>query len=237
MNNENGNRLLDITILIVEDDINIRNIIKKNLENNGFNTMVALDGEEGLDIFNNNHIDLIVLDLMLPKLDGYTFTKIVRKYNEDIPIIMVTARSLIEDKKEAYEVKVDDYMTKPINMEELILHIKSLLRRSNILQSKKIIIGNVIIDKENFTVTKGNNVVELPQKEFLLLFKLLSYPNKIFTRQELMDDIWGSESCSFDRTVDAHINRLRRKFEEYPEFTIKSVRGLGYKAVKNEEHD
>lgn len=223
-----------ITILIIEDDINIRNIIKKNLIDNDYQCLVAQDGEEGLEILEKNNIDLIILDLMLPKIDGYEFTKIVREDNELIPIIMVTAKSLLEDKRLAYKYKVDDYMTKPIDIEELLLHIEALLRRSNIEKNKRITIGNVIVDRETFTVKKGDIVTELPQKEFLLLYKLLSNPNKIFTRQQLMDEIWGSESDSFDRTIDAHINRLRRKFEEYEEFSIKSVRGLGYKVVKVE---
>ena len=225
-----------INILIVEDDINLLNIIKKNLEREGYVVYTALDGVLGLEVFENNHIDLIILDLMLPKLDGYEFTKKVRNEKENLPIIMTTAKSLMEDKRIAFQTGVDDYMTKPLEMEELLLRVKALLRRSKILAERKIVIGKVIVDCDAMTVTRDNEVTELTQKEFALLYKLLSNPNKIFTRNQLMDEIWGYESNSDDRTIDAHINRLRRKFENYPEFEIKSVRGLGYKVVKNEKN-
>ena len=225
-----------INILIVEDDINLLNIIKKNLEREGYIVYTALDGVSGLEVFENNHIDLIILDLMLPKLDGYEFTKKVRNEKENLPIIMTTAKSLMEDKRIAFRTGVDDYMTKPLEMEELLLRVKALLRRSKILAERKIVIGKVVVDCDAMTLTRDGDVTELTQKEFALLYKLLSNPNKIFTRNQLMDEIWGYESNSDDRTIDAHINRLRRKFENYPEFEIKSVRGLGYKAVKNEKN-
>ena len=224
-----------INILIVEDDINLLNIIKKNLEREGYIVYTSLDGVSGLEVFENNHIDLIILDLMLPKLDGYEFTKKVRNEQENLPIIMTTAKSLMEDKRIAFQTGVDDYMTKPLEMEELLLRVKALLRRSKILAERKIVIGKVVVDCDAMTVTRDTEVTELTQKEFALLYKLLSNPNKIFTRNQLMDEIWGYESNSDDRTIDAHINRLRRKFENYPEFEIKSVRGLGYKVVKNEK--
>lgn len=225
-----------VNILIVEDDINLLNIMKKNLEREGYNVFTAFDGGSGLEVLENNHVDLIILDLMLPKLDGFGFTKKVRSEKENLPIIMTTAKSLMEDKRIAFQTGVDDYMTKPFEMEELLLRVKALLRRSKILAEKKIVIGKVIIDCDAMTVTREEEVTELTQKEFALLYKLLSNPNKIFTRNQLMDEIWGYESNSDDRTIDAHINRLRRKFEYYPEFEIKSVRGLGYKVVKNEKN-
>ena len=225
-----------INILIVEDDINLLNIIKKNLEREWYVDYTALDGVSGIEVYENNHIDLIILDLMLPKLDGYEFTKKVRNEKENLPIIMTTAKSLMEDKRIAFQTGVDDYMTKPLEMEELLLRVKALLRRSKILAERKIVIGKVVVDCDAMTVTRDSEVTELTQKEFALLYKLLSNPNKIFTRNQLMDEIWGYESNSDDRTIDAHINRLRRKFENYPEFEIKSVRGLGYKVVKNEKN-
>ena len=173
---------------------------------------------------------------MLPKLDGYEFTKKIRNEKENLPIIMTTAKSLMEDKRIAFRTGVDDYMTKPLEMEELLLRVKALLRRSKILAERKIVIGKVVVDCDAMTLTRDGDVTELTQKEFALLYKLLSNPNKIFTRNQLMDEIWGYESNSDDRTIDAHINRLRRKFENYPEFEIKSVRGLGYKVVKNEKN-
>ena len=224
-----------INILVVEDDVNLLNIIKKNLEREGYIVYTALDGKKGLEVLDNVHIDLIILDLMLPGVDGYEFTKRVRKTEENLPILMTTAKSLMEDKRIAFLTGVDDYMTKPLEMEELLLRVKALLRRSKILAERKIGIGEVVVDCDAMTVRRGTQVTELTQKEFALLYKLLSYPNKIFTRNQLMDEIWGYESNSDDRTIDAHINRLRRKFENYPEFEIKSVRGLGYKVVKNEK--
>lgn len=225
-----------INILVVEDDINLLNIIRKNLEREGYLVYTAGDGLIGLEVLENNHIDLIILDLMLPKLDGYEFTKKVRMTEENLPIIMMTAKSLMEDKRIAFLTGVDDYMTKPIEMEELLLRVRALLRRSKIISERKIVIGKVIVDCDAMTLRREDEVTELTQKEFALLYKLLSYPNKIFTRNQLMDEIWGYESNSDDRTIDAHINRLRRKFENYPEFEIKSVRGLGYKVVKNEKN-
>lgn len=225
-----------INVLVVEDDINLLNIIRKNLEREGYLVYTAGDGLIGLEVLENNHIDLIILDLMLPKLDGYEFTKKVRMTEENLPIIMMTAKSLMEDKRIAFLTGVDDYMTKPIEMEELLLRVRALLRRSKIISERKIVIGKVIVDCDAMTVRREDEVTELTQKEFALLYKLLSYPNKIFTRNQLMDEIWGYESNSDDRTIDAHINRLRRKFENYPEFEIKSVRGLGYKVVKNEKN-
>ena len=225
-----------INILVVEDDINLLNIIRKNLEREGYLVYTAGDGLIGLEVLENNHIDLIILDLMLPKLDGYEFTKKVRMTEENLPIIMMTAKSLMEDKRIAFLTGVDDYMTKPIEMEELLLRVRALLRRSKIISERKIVIGKVIVDCDAMTLRREDEVTELTQKEFALLYKLLSYPNKIFTRDQLLDEIWGYESNSDDRTIDAHINRLRRKFENYPEFEIKSVRGLGYKVVKNEKN-
>ena len=224
-----------INILIVEDDINLLNIINKNLEREGYVVYTALDGVSGLEVFENNHIDLIILDLMLPKLDGYEFTKKVRNEKENLPIIMTTAKSLMEDKRIAFQTGVDDYMTKPLDMEEFVLRIKALLRRSKIVNERKIVIGKVTLDYDSLTVTRENESITLPQKEFYLLYKLLSYPDKIFTRVELMDEIWGYESTTDDTTLNVHINRLRKKFENYNEFEIKAVRGLGYKAVKKVE--
>lgn len=224
-----------ISILVIEDEENIRNIIKKVLTREGFKVLEANSGEEGLEIIDKNNIDLIVLDLMLPNMDGYEFTKNLRDSSFDIPILMATAKQLPSDKHKGFLVGTDDYMTKPLDMEEFILRVKALLRRSKIASENKIVIGKVTLDYNSLTVIRENEKITLPQKEFYLLYKLLSYPDRIFTRIELMDEIWGYESDSFDTTINVHINRLRRKFENYPEFEIKSIRGLGYKAVKNVE--
>jgi DNA-binding response OmpR family regulator len=169
---------------------------------------------------------------MMPKMDGYEFTKTLRENQNTLPILMVSAKQLPEDKKQGFLVGTDDYMTKPIDEEEMLLRIKALLRRAKIVSERKIIIGGVTLDYDSLTVTKNGETQELPQKEFLLLYKLLSYPGKIFTRIQLMDEIWGADSDTGWETVTVHIGRLRRRFEGWPEFEIISVRGLGYKAVK-----
>jgi DNA-binding response OmpR family regulator len=169
---------------------------------------------------------------MMPEMDGYEFTKILRENNNALPVLMVSAKQLPEDKKKGFLVGTDDYMTKPVDEEEMLLRIKALLRRAKIVSERRIVIGEVILDYDSYTVTKKDQIMELPQKEFLLLYKLLSYPGKIFTRIQLMDEIWGNESESGWETVTVHIGRLRKRFEGWEEFEIQSVRGLGYKAVK-----
>jgi DNA-binding response OmpR family regulator len=178
------------------------------------------------------HIDLVIVDIMMPGMDGYEFTKTLRETNNALPVLMVSAKQLPEDKKKGFLVGTDDYMTKPVDEEEMLLRIKALLRRAKIVSERRIVIGDVVLDYDSYTVTKKDQVIELPQKEFLLLYKLLSYPGKIFTRIQLMDEIWGTESESGWETVTVHIGRLRKRFEGWKEFEIESVRGLGYKAVK-----
>lgn len=221
-----------VRILVVDDDKNTRRYIEAVLTGENYTVFTAANGEEALDVMDREHIDLVVLDIMMPKMDGYEFTKTLRDGNNNLPILMVSARQLPEDKHKGFIAGTDDYMTKPFDAEEMILRIKALLRRAQIANEQKIFIGDVTLDYNSFTVTKGNETQELPQKEFLLLYKLLSYPGKIFTRIQLMDEIWGSESESGWETVTVHIGRLRKRFEGWEEFEIVSVRGLGYKAVK-----
>lgn len=220
-------------ILIVDDDKNTRRYIRALLEKENYTVSTAENGEDALCILDKEHIDLAVLDVMMPKIDGYEFTKIVRNANNDLPILMVSAKQLPVDRREGFRAGTDDYITKPIDEEEMLLRVKALLRRAKIASERRIVIGDVVLDYDSLTVTGHGEVQELPQKEFLLLYKLLSYPGKIFTRIQLMDEIWGAETDSGWETVTVHIGRLRRRFESYPEFTIDSVRGLGYKAVKN----
>jgi len=175
----------------------------------------------------------VVLDIMMPHMDGYEFTKSLREVENNLPILMVSAKQLPEEKKKGFLVGTDDYMTKPIDEEEMLLRIKALLRRAKIVNDRKIEIGDVVLDYDSLTVTGHGAKQELPQKEFMLLYKLLSYPGKIFTRIQLMDEIWGAESDTGWETVTVHIGRLRKRFEGWQEFSIESVRGLGYKAVKN----
>lgn len=219
-------------ILVVDDDKNTRLLFRAVLENAGYTVMTANDGEEALNVMDKEHIDLVVLDIMMPNMDGYEFTKLLREEQNNLPILMVSAKQLPADKHKGFLVGTDDYMTKPIDDEEMLYRIKALLRRAKIASEHKICVGNVVLDYDSLSVSKGDFVQELPQKEFLLLYKLLSYPGKIFTRIQLMDEIWGAESNTGWETVTVHIGRLRKRFEDWPEFEIESVRGLGYKAVK-----
>lgn len=219
-------------ILVVDDDKNTRLFLKAVLENANYTVLTAENGEDALDVMDKESVDLVVLDIMMPKMDGYEFTKTLRASNDHLPVLMVSAKQLPSDKHKGFLVGTDDYITKPIDDEEMLLRIKALLRRAKIANERRIELGHVILDYDSFTVTKGNEVQELPQKEFLLLYKLLSYPGKIFTRIQLMDEIWGAESETGWETVTVHIGRLRRRFEGWNEFEIESVRGLGYKAVK-----
>ena len=219
-------------ILVVDDDKNTRMFLSAVLENAGYTVSAACDGEDALSLMDRVHVDLVVLDIMMPKMDGYELTRILRESDNNLPILMVSAKQLPEDKHKGFLVGTDDYITKPIDDEEMLYRIKALLRRAKIASERKIEIGEVVLDYDSLTVSRAGDVQELPQKEFLLLYKLLSYPGKIFTRIQLMDEIWGAESDTGWETVTVHIGRLRKRFENYPEFSIESVRGLGYKAVK-----
>ena len=219
-------------ILVADDDKHTRMLLRAVLEDANYTVTTANDGEEALAVLDREHIDLVVLDIMMPRMDGYEFTKTLRSANSELPILMVSAKQLSEDRKKGFLVGTDDYMTKPVDTDEMLLRIKALLRRAKIASERKIVIGPVVLDYDSLTVSRGNEHQELPQKEFLLLYKLLSYPGKIFTRIQLMDEIWGMDSDTGWETVTVHIGRLRKRFENWPEFEIISVRGLGYKAVK-----
>ena len=219
-------------ILIVDDDNNTRRLFKAVLETENYSVFTAQNGEEALKVMEKEYIDLVILDIMMPKMDGYELTTLLRETKNNLPILMVSAKQLPEDKKKGFLVGTDDYMTKPVDEDEMLLRIKALLRRAKIVNERKIELGEVILDYDALTITKQEQVIELPQKEFLLLYKLLSYPGKIFTRIQLMDEIWGTDSETGWETVTVHIGRLRKRFEDWDEFKIESVRGLGYKAVK-----
>ena len=219
-------------ILAVDDDKNTLKYISALLEAENYTVSTAKNGEEALRVIDKEYIDLVVLDIMMPKMDGYEFTKELRATNNNLPILMVSAKQLPSDMHKGFLVGTDDYITKPIDETEMLLRIKALLRRARIANERKIEIGDVTLDYDSLSVKRRDEVYELPQKEFLLLYKLLSYPGKIFTRIQLMDEIWGAESETGWETVTVHIGRLRRRFEGWDEFEIVSVRGLGYKAVK-----
>lgn len=219
-------------ILIVEDDKNTARLIQAVLKHAGYEVFHAENGVVALELMDIQHIDLIVLDIMMPEMNGYEFTEQLRNAKDNTPILMVTAKQLPEDKCKGFIVGTDDYMVKPVNEEEMLLRIKALLRRAQIVNERKLHIGKVTLDYDTLTVTRGKESKTLPQKEFYLLYKLLSYPDKIFTRIQLMDEIWGMESETVDTTVNVHINRLRKRFEDYPEFEIVAIRGIGYKVVR-----
>lgn len=220
-----------LNILVVEDNENLRQLMCIHLIRAGYNIFEAGSGVDALDILEKVAIHLIVADIMMPKMDGYELTGELRGAGITIPVLLVTAKETLEDKRKGFKIGVDDYMVKPIAMEELLLRVEALLRRSNLSGRHILSVGDSILNSESLMVTCGECITSLPQKEFLLLHMLLSYPNKIFTRIALMDEIWGYGSETDPRTVDVHIMRLREKFAGSPDFDIETVRGLGYRAV------
>ena len=221
-------------ILVVDDDKNTRLLFEAVLRGAGYTVLAADNGKTALSLMDREHVDLVVLDIMMPEMDGYEFTKALREAQNFLPILMVSAKQLPADKHKGFLVGTDDYITKPIDEEEMLYRIKALLRRAQIANDRRIVIGRVVLDYDALTVSRGDEVHELPQKEFMLLYKLLSYPGKIFPRIQLMDEIWGADSNTGWETVTVHIARLRKRFEGWSEFEITSVRGLGYKAVKKQ---
>mgnify|MGYP000318124067 FL=1 len=219
------------SIMVVEDDDNTRKLMEAVLVQNGYEVILAKDGIDALEKMDTHHVDLIILDLMMPRMDGYELSETLRKGNCNLPILMVTAKQTPADKKKGFIVGTDDYMVKPVDEEEMLLRIQALLRRSKIANEHRLTVGETVLDYDSLTVSRKGNVQELTNKEFMLLFKLLSYQNKIFTRRSLMDEIWGMDSDTDERTVDVHINRLRDRFKDNSDFEIVTVRGLGYKAV------
>lgn len=219
-------------VLVADDDKNTRRLIQAVLEQNGYTVTTAVNGEDAMKKLEGNAIDLTVLDIMMPGMDGYAFTKELRDAQSDLPILMISAKQLPEDRRHGFLVGTDDYMTKPLDLEEMLLRIKALLRRAKIVSDRKLTIGKAELDYAAMTVSRPGETVALPQKEFLLLYKLLSYPGKIFTRIQLMDEIWGYDSETGWETVTVHIGRLRKRFETWSDFEIQSVRGLGYRAVR-----
>ncbi|MBQ9780422.1 MAG: response regulator transcription factor [Clostridia bacterium] len=224
-------------IMVVEDDNNTRRLMCAVLERYGYHSIPAIDGQDALEQLDKKHVDLIILDIMMPRMDGYEFTKILRDGGNTLPILMVSAKQTPMDKRRGFIIGTDDYMTKPVDEEEMILRVGALLRRSRIVSERKLAVGSTVLYYDSLTVRTDGEAptapggMELPQKEFLLLFKLLSYPNKIFTRRQLMDELWDMDSESDERTVDVHISRLRDRFRDNKDFDIITVRGLGYKAV------
>lgn len=222
-------------ILVADDQPNIRRLYEYTLEKNGYRPFTAENGEEVLKVLEKQHIDLVILDVMMPKLDGYGCLKAMRESGINIPVLMITARDSAEDLQKSFMLGSDDYMTKPVDETEMLLRIKAILRRSKISEEQRIVIGSTALVYDSFSVIRNGETAVLPRKEFQILFKLLSFPNKTFTRQSLMEEFWAMDSDSEARTVDVHINRLRERFKDNPDFSIVTVRGLGYKAIRNDK--
>ncbi len=220
-------------ILVVEDDAELNRLFCTVLEKNGYNPIGTSDGEAALDIMQSEYIDLIITDIMMPRLDGFQLTESLRHTDRTTPVLLITAKDSFGDKQRGFLSGADDYMVKPVDVEEMLLRVGALLRRARIISDHRQVVGSTVLDYDALTVTVGKKETVLPQKEFYLLYKLLSAPGHIFTRQQLMDEIWGMESETEARTVDVHINRLRERFRDCTDFSIVTVRGLGYKAVKS----
>lgn len=221
-------------ILVVEDDSSTNRLFCAILRRAGYEPVPAGNGEEALQKMDEQQFDLLLCDLMMPKMDGYTLTETIRESGSMLPILMVTAKTLPEDKYKGFLVGTDDYITKPVDKEEMLLRIKALLRRAKIVDERKIMLGAVVLEYDSHTVRRGHELITLPPKEFELLYKLLAYPEQTFTRMQLLDEIWRLDSESDIHTVNVHINRLRTRFMGWPEFEIQTVRGLGYRAVRKE---
>lgn len=221
-------------ILLVEDDAHILKLMDIWLTRSGFSVLTATNGEEALDVVKGGEVDLIVADVMMPKMDGFTMVETLRAEGNDIPVILATAKETIQDKKEGFNCGADDYMVKPIDHEELVLRINAIIKRADIRREKKITVGNCTVDYQTLSVynEKGDKEV-FSKKEFLILYKLLTYPERIFTKSQLMDEFWGIDSDSFTDTVKVHINRIRNKIVKFPEIDIVTVRGFGYRGIKN----
>lgn len=219
-------------ILVVEDDKNLRTLMQKVLEQHGYHPIIAVDGRMALELLEKEHIDLVISDIMMPNMDGFELLKLLRESDPNIPILMATAKEAYEDKKICFQIGADDYLVKPIDMNEMLLRVKALLRRAQIASEHKLAVGDVVLDYKALSVNYKEEIITLPPKEFYLLYKLMSNPNIIFTRRQLLDEIWGMEHEVDERTVDVHIKRLRERFYSFKEFEIITIRGLGYKLVR-----
>lgn len=222
-------------ILVADDQPNIRRLYQHTLEKNGYRVFTAENGEDALAVLEKEHVDLVILDVMMPKMDGFSCLKMIRDAGMAMPVLMITAKDGVEDKRRSFLLGTDDYMVKPVDEIEMILRIKALLRRSKIAEEQRLVIGGTELLYDSFSVIKNGEVMVLPRKEFQILFKLLSFPGKTFTRQSIMNEFWAMDSDSEARTVDVHINRLRERLGDNDDFEIVTVRGLGYKAVKKEK--
>ena len=222
-------------ILIVEDDKELRSLFERVLVKNGYTVSQAANGQQALDAIDREYYDLIISDIMMPVMDGYELVRSLRDAGITTPVLMITAKDAFDDMRLGFLSGTDDYMVKPINVNEMVLRVGALLRRSQMINERRQVISDTVLECDSLTVTSGGKSMVLPQKEFMLLYKMISFPGRIFTRQQLMDDIWGYDSETDPHTVDVHIGRLRERFRDNPDFSIVTMRGVGYKVVKSHE--
>ena len=219
-------------IIIAEDDSELRQMFSQVLTRNGFFVKGVSDGKSALDEIENDEYDLVISDIMMPEMDGYTLARELREKGNKIPMLMITAKDAFNDMYMGFHSGTDDYMVKPININEMVLRVNALIRRAEMLNDRRQIIGSTIMEWDSLTVISNGERVVLPQKEFSLLSKMCSYPGRIFTRRQLMDDIWGYDSESDEHTVEVHVGKLRERFRDNNDFKIVTIRGVGYKVVK-----
>lgn len=221
-----------LKILIVEDDRELRQLFTHVLLKNGYTVTGVSNGQEGLDSIDNSYFDLIISDVMMPVMDGFEMVRQLRESGNATPVLMITAKDTFDDMRQGFMSGTDDYMIKPVNVNEMVLRVGALLRRAQMINDRRQVLGNTILECDSLTVISNGESSILPQKEFMLLYKMASYPGRIFTRQQLMDEIWGYDTESDTHTVDVHIGRLRERFRNNTDFKIVTMRGVGYKVVK-----
>ena len=219
-------------ILIAEDDTELRKLFEHVLSRNGYEVTGVDNGKKALDALQSDYFDLVISDIMMPVMDGYELARAIRSTGSLLPIMMITAKDAFDDMRMGFNSGTDDYMIKPINVNEMVLRVGALLRRAQMLTDRKLVIGSTVMEIDSMTVTRDGASFVLPQKEFMLLYKMASFPGKIFTRQQLMDEIWGVTIGTDSHTVDVHIGRLRERFRDCRDFQIVTMRGVGYKVVK-----
>lgn len=218
-------------ILIAEDDAELNQLFRHVLIKNGYTVKGVSNGKEALDALDREYFDLIISDIMMPVMDGYELVRTLRDAGNQVSVLMITAKVAFDDMRQGFLLGTDDYMVKPVNVNEMVLRVGALLRRAQMISERRQVLGGTVLECDSFTVVTGEESVVLPQKEFMLLYKMASFPGKIFTRQQLMDDIWGYDSDSDTHTVEVHISRLRERFRDNPDFKIVTMRGVGYKVV------
>ena len=219
-------------VLVVEDDRELRQLFARVLQRSGYAALEAGNGQQALDVLEHEYIDLIISDIMMPVMDGYELVRSLREAGMNIPVLMITAKDAFDDMRRGFLSGTDDYMVKPINVNEMVLRVGALLRRAQMISEHREVLGGTTLQYDEMIVTTGSERVTLPQKEFQLLYKMAAAPGRIFTRQQIMDDIWGLDTETDPHTVDVHIGRLRERFRDNPDFEIVTIRGIGYKVVK-----